>query len=234
MTSEYKYLTADEYALYDLGVSGITNAALAEKHISYAEKLIDAYCGAWPRFYVETTGIPTSVSGTTIASSVFGTYFPDYWAAGGLYLHIYDGPAAGEERLIVSSASDGEIVLASGIAGMTTASAFILRQYSVFPRYKDVDFAETPFVPRQVKMAVACQVAYGVQVGSEGAGMWYSDPVSNARADLTSESYGSGYSYSRDARRVQGPSQFIAPQAALHLRGFVWRIGKIETTGGYN
>jgi hypothetical protein len=59
--------------------------------------------------------------------------------------------------------------------------------------------------------------------------------VLNERADLVSESYGSGYSYSRDARRVEGAAQFIAPQAALHLRGFVWRLGKLVRRGkGYS
>ncbi len=228
MASEYQYLTTAEYASYDLSVSGVTNDALAEKHISYAEKLVDAYCGAWPQFYTEDTGTPTAVSGAMVTANLFSNnYNPNYYAAGGLYLYVYEGTGAGEERLITASTTAGAVTLLTAISGMNAASKFILRQHSVFPRYKDIDGADVPFIPRQVKQAVAAQVAYGTQKGSEGAGMWHSDPVSNERADLVSESYGSGYSYSRDARRVQGPAQFIAPQAQMHLRGFIWRVGRL-------
>lgn len=233
MASEYQYLTASGYADYDLSVSGVTNDALAEKHISYAEKLIDAYCGAWPRFYYEQTGEVDAVSGEVVTSSLFGAYNTNYWATGGLYLHVYDGGGAGESRLITASNSSEQVTLASGITGLDTDSLFILRQRSVFPRSVDIDAANVPFIPEPVKMAVAAQVAFGTQKGSEGAGMWHSDPVLNERADLVSETYGSGYGYSRDARRVSGMGQFIAPQAALHLRGYVWRVGKIVRRGSY-
>lgn len=227
MASEYQYLTAAEYASFDLGVSGITNTALAEKHISYAEKLVDAYCGAWPQFYIESTGVPTVVAGAVVTSDYFGSYFTNYWAAGGLYLHVYDGGGAGESRLIIASTTAGTVTMTSGIVGLDTDSKFIMRQHSTFPRYSDVDAADVPFIPPQVKQAVAAQVSYGTQRGSEGAGMWHSDPVLNARANITSETYGTGYGYSRDARMVQGAAQFIAPQAALHLRGFIFRLGRV-------
>jgi len=235
MATDYQYLTPAEYAAIDLSVSGITNSALAEKHISYAEKLVDAYCGAWPQFYPEPTGEVEAVAGAVVTSSTFGTNNPNYWAAGGLYLHVYDGAGAGENRLIIASNSSNQVTLVSAISALDTTSKFILRQESVFPRYNDIDGAEVPYIPGQVKRAVAMQVSYGTQKGSEGAGMWHNEPVLNERADLVSESYGSGYSYSRDARKVQGAAQFIAPQAALHLRGFVWRLGKIMRRGkGYS
>lgn len=230
MASEYQYLTTTEYASYDLSVSGVTNTALAEKHISYAEKLIDAYCGAWPKFYHESTGQVDDVSDTLVTASLFDNRHTNYWAAGGLYLFVFDGGGVGEERLITASNASGQVTLASAISGLDTTSEFVLRQYSVFPRYKDVDAGDIPFIPRQVKQAVAAQVAFGTQKGSEGAGMWHSEPVLNDRGDLVSESWGSGYSYSRDARRVEGMGQYIAPQAAVHLRGFIWRVGKISRT----
>jgi len=236
MASEYQYLTTAEYASYDLAVSAITNETLADQHISYAEKLVDAYCGAWPQFYSEPTGEVEAVSGAVVTSTLtFGTsYNPNYWAAGGLYLHVYAGAGVGEERLITASSTAGTVTLLTAISGMDTTSKFILRQHSCFPRYKDIDGADVPFIPKQVKMAVAAQVAYGTQRGSEGSGMWHSDVVSNDRSSITSESYGSGYSYSRDARMVQGAAQFIAPQAAMHLRGFIWRLGRlIRSDRGY-
>jgi hypothetical protein len=227
MASEYQYLTTDEYARYDLSVSGVSNVPLAEQHISYAEKLIDAYCGAWPKFYGEGTGMVDAVSGALVTSSTFGAYSTNYWATGGLYLNVFTGGGEGEERLIIGSTSGQQVTLASAISGLDTTSEFILRQYSTFPRYKDVDAANVPFIHRNIKQAVAAQVAFGTQKGSEGAGMWQAEPVLNDRADLVSESYGSGYGYSRDARRVMGPGQYIAPQASVHLRGFVWRVGRI-------
>lgn len=230
MASDYQYLTTAEYASYDLSVSGVTNESLAEQHISYAEKVIDAYCGAWPRFYCEQTGEVDDVDDTTVYSSTFGDYNLNYWAAGGLYLCVYDGGGVGEERLITAS-DEEEVTLASAISGLVAGSKFALRQYSVFPRSKDVDGTQVPFIPRQVKMAVAAQVAFATQKGSEGAGLWHADPVLNDRADITSENFGSGYSYSRDARKVVGPDQFIAPQAVLHLRGFKWRVGKMRRRG---
>lgn len=229
MASEYQYLTASEYAQYDLSVSGVTNTTLAEQHISYAEKLVDAYCGAWPQFYSEPTGEASAVSGATVTADIFQSQAYGYWAVGGLYLYVYEGGGVGQERLITGSTTDtGQVTLLSGITGLAASSKFILRQHSTFPRYKDVDAANIPFIPRQVKMAVAAQVSFGTQKGSEGAGMWHSDPVLNERAALTSEAYGSGYTYSRDARMVQGAAQYIAPQAAMHLRGFIWRLGRLE------
>ena len=234
MSSEYQYLTSAEYASYDLSVSGVTNEGLADKHISYAEKLVDAYCGAWPRFYQEYTGTVDAVSDEVVTASVFGSYRTNYWAAGGLYLCVFAGGGAGEEELIIGSNSSEQVTLRAAISGMDSTSEFVLRQYSVFPRFRDVDAANVPLIPRNVKQAVAAQVAYGTQRGSEGAGMWHSEPVLNDRADLVSESYGSGYGYSRDARRVEGMGQFIAPQAGLHLRGFIWRVGKISRSrSGY-
>jgi hypothetical protein len=227
MASDFKYLTTDEYASYDLSVSGVTNVALAEKHISYAEKLIDAYCGAWPKFYHESTGQVDAVSDTLVTASLFDNRHAGYWAVGGLYLYVFDGGGVGAERLITASNTAGQVTLATAISGLDTTSEFVIRQYSAFPRYCDVDAADIPWIPRQVKQAVAAQVAFATQKGSEGAGMWHSDPVLNDRGDLVSESWGSGYSYSRDARRVEGMGQFIAPQAAVHLRGFIWRVGVI-------
>ena len=227
MASEYQYLTTDEYASYDLSVSGVTNVALAEEHISYEEKLIDGYCGAWPKFYHESTGQVDAVSGAVVTASVFDSQRTNYWATGGLYLYVFAGGGEGEEALIIGSSSSEQVTLVAAISGMDSTSEFVLRQYSTFPRYKDVDAANIPYIHRNIKQAVAAQVAFATQKGSEGAGMWHSEPVLNDRADLVSESYGSGYGYSRDARRVQGMGQFIAPQAAVHLRGFVWRVGRI-------
>jgi hypothetical protein len=231
MASDFQYLTTAEYISRNLAISGVADTAAMEGHISYAERLIDAHCGAWPRYYSQPTGEVEAVSGASITSSAFSTgYVANYWAVGGLYLYVYEGGGQGAERLITSS-SDNTAGLLTAVSGMDTTSKFILRQHSVFPRYLDVDGSSTPYIPRRIKDAVASQVAFGFQKGDDSDGLWHDDAVLNDRGDLVSESYGSGYSYSRDARRVEGAMQFLAPQVALHLRGYIWRVGKMLRRG---
>lgn len=226
MATDYQYLTPTEYAAYDLGVSGITNSALAEKHISHAEKMVDVYCGGWPRFYPRLTGTPSVVSGQEITAGVFGSYVENYWAKGGLYLVVYDGGGVGEERLITASSGETVTVTAS-IAGLTTASKFVLRQKSVFPRVYDYDASDAPYIPERVKLATAAQVAFAVQAGSEGAGLWHAEPALGAKGQVISETYGSGYSYQRNPGLAQGIAQFVSPQARAILTGLRRTTGHI-------
>jgi hypothetical protein len=227
MASEYQYLTTAEYASYDLAVSGITNEALAEKHVSHAEKMVDVYCGFWHRFYPRLTGVPSAVNGAVVTAGLFGGYAVDYWAKGGLYLVVYDGGGAGEQRLITASNDAGEATLVSGISGLTTASKFVLRQLSVFPRAQDVDAADVPYIPERVKLATAAQVSFAVQSGSEGAGLWHPEPALGAKGQVISETYGSGYSYQRNPALAQGIAQFLSPQARAILHGLRRSTGRI-------
>lgn len=233
MATVYQYLTPAEYADLDLSVSGITNSALAERHISLAERLVDAYCRGWRPFYPRLTG--TADSGTTsstLVAGVFGEENPNYWAVGGLYVRVIDGPAAGQERLVTAS-TGGQVTLASGVSGLAAGAQFTVDQRSVFPRDRDWDF-ELPFVPEPVKLAVAFQIAYGVRSGSEAFGPWEADVVRGERASVTSETYGSGYSYQRaQGALLTESARLIAPQARMLLRGFVNRTGRLVRHGNW-
>lgn len=227
MATVFQYLTPAEYAERDLSVSGITNATLAEKHISAAERMVDAYCRGWECFYPELTGTVLALpNSTTVSGSVFGNENPGYWAVGGLYLKVVDGAAAGAERLIVGSA-ESRCTITSGITGLAAGDRFVLKQKSVFPRGRDYD-GELPEIPEGIKQAVAAQVAFAVQQGSEAFGQWAGAVVLNEKAKLTGESYGSGYSYQQDPSQSRDPgAQFLAPQARLLLRRFRSSTGRI-------
>lgn len=227
MATVYQYLTPAEYADLDLSVSGITNSDLAEKHISLAERWVDAYCRGWESFYPCLVGTVDAISGSTITSSVFGQCTrQNYWAVGGLYIRVASGTAAGAERLVTAS-DDTLVTLSSGITGLAVGDRFVLDQHSVFPRGRDFD-GERPYLPPEIKLAVAAQVSYGVAKGSEHAGLWEPAQVTNAAGKLLGESYGSGYSYQQDGRAQLDPmAQFLAPQARALLRRFRSSGGRI-------
>jgi hypothetical protein len=229
VASDYQYLTPAEFAAFDLSVSGITNAILADKHISAAEKVVDAWCGHWTRFYPNITLTPTLVSGLEIRSSTFGEGRPvDYWAKGGLYLEVYDGPGTGQARLITAS-SGLEVTIVSGwdTAPVVGSSKMMIKQRSRFPRWLDWDARIGPFVPEEVKHATAAQVAFAVRHGNETAGLWDPSVVEDTQGNIQTRSYGTGYSETRDTRRTAGQAVWIAPQARLHLKGFVHGSGRI-------
>lgn len=229
MATIYRYLTPTEYAELDLGVSGITNSALAEKHISSAERMVDAYVRGWPRFYGRLVGTVDGIVSATLTSSVFGAENPGYWAVGGLYLRIAGGAAAGE-LVGVSDSGDANVTLDAPVVGLAAGDRFTLEQRSVFPRRHDYD-GELPYIPDAVKMATAAQVSAMVHKGSEHAGPW--QPGIADDANLSGESYGSGYSFQKNARATLDPqAALVCPMSRMLLRRFRSSIGRVVTTRG--
>lgn len=228
MASAFQYLTVAEYVAYNQAISGVADSALTEAQISDAERWIDAYCGPWPRHYVpRSTGYVSAVSGATVTSDVFGSRKPNYWAAGGLYLHVYEGAGAGEKRLITASTSAEQVTLATSISGLDTTSRFVLRQESVFPRRGDLDLADVPYIPEPVKHATAIQVAYAAAI-SPTEGLWGSSSIDGSKDDVTGESYSSGYSYQRNPNLTQGIARYVAPQALAILHGYRTTVGRMR------
>lgn len=234
--SDFNYLTAAEYAARDIAVSGVTNEALALRHISAAERVIDAYVGPWDPFFPDWTGDVETATASGITSSIFGSGRPpDYWAVGGLYVQFYEGTMpAGERRLVVASSGQSVTVGAAFSQVPQAGDKFAVRQVSRFPRWPQ-DWHRTqlrPYLPDALKEAVAAQVAYMTRVGSEAFGMWEPDVVRDGQAGLASESYGTGYSVSRDLRAAglgSAVGRLVAPMARVHLKGLVRTLGRSDS-----
>lgn len=214
-------------------MASVTNNALAAQFISDAERIIDVFVGPWPSFYPELTlnlSATLASGATTLQSSTLGDRRPNWWAQGGVYVVVKDGPSAliREKRLVVASDTD-QLTLASGFPGVLTAGSaeVILRQESKFPRWEDCDAQGDPFLPPQLEAAVAYQVEYGIHFGSEEFGLGDS-VVTVDHGEVQSRSYGSGYSESRFPNVVTGFSRLVAPKARGVLKPLMNRTGRLR------
>lgn len=232
--SDFRYIAPSELPTYILTLSGITNQALAAKHISQAERLIDAYVGPQQRFYSpELTGkVGAAASGVSLQADVFGQRLRNYWAHGGLYVRVLENPggpnSVGEQRLVVASNSDTVTLVSAFTDTLAVGARFEIRQLSAFPRWVDRAPLDVPRIPEEVKLATAWQVEYGIRYGSEAYGL--SDPsvVTDERGDIQSESYGSGYSVTRDTRRSKdGLGVWVAPKSRAILRRLLNSTGRL-------
>lgn len=234
--SEFNYIGVDELVQFIHTMSGVTNSGVAATFISDAERVIDAYMGPAPRFYVELTGDTTSLvaSGATAwPSSIFGNRRPNYWAKGGLYVEILDAPGApaltNQARLVVASSGSDQVTLASGFnQAVPAGTKFRLQQRSTFPRIWDRDTLSTPQLPPVLKRAVAYQVEYGILFGSEAFGLGDADVATDKDAGVQSRSYGSGYSETRAINEKRGLAQWVAPKARALLRSLTNSTGKLR------
>jgi hypothetical protein len=234
--STYNYILPSELAAYIHTMASVTNEALAATFISDAERVIDAFAGPGPQFYQRLGGDTAALvasGATTLTSDIFGSRRPDYWAAGGAYIHIVsaaDASLNGERRLVVGSANPNTVTLASGFGAALAAGAqFQFQQESAFPRIWDQDTWGNPDMPELLKAAVAAQVEYGIIYGSEAFGLGDTNIVADTNGDVTSRSYGSGYSESRDARRRDGMAVWIAPRARVLMRRLLASTGKLRS-----
>lgn len=232
--SEFRYIDVSELATYILTISGITNSGLAAAHVTAAEQVIDAYVGPGWRFYPEVTGNPlVATSGTSLQADVFGdsSREPNYWAHGGLYVEVLSNPsgpgAVGEGRLVVASSGDTVTLATAFSATLGTDAEFRTYQRSAFPRAWHINAKAAPFLPHELKVATAYQVEYGMQAGGEAFGLSTAQLVTDERGGIQSESYGSGYSYSRDSSRVQGLAVYLAPRARVLLRRLINSTGHL-------
>jgi len=232
----FNYVTPAELPGLIPSMATVTNDVLAARFISDAEAMIDALAGPAPRFYAPGIAghfaalVASGASG--ISASVFGTRRPNYWAVGGLYVRVSDSTESsiiGQQRLIIASDSSEGVTLASGFSADAPAGTeFVLEQNSAFPREWDQDPFGSPVLPFLLDRAVAAQVEFGIMAGSEDFGLGSSSLVTDAEGGVTSRTYGSGYSESRDANRRNGLAVFVAPRARA-----IMLAGKLLNTAGY-
>lgn len=230
--SDFNYILPSELPTYIRTMASVTNEALAARFISDAERVVDAYVGPAPRFYSDMSGLLGSLvasGATTWPAEVFGMERPDYWARGGVYIRVVSGAGTssqnGQRRLVVGS-TGGQVTLASGFdAALGAGTEFAYEQESAFPRVWDTDVWAQPRMPFELKAAVAAQVEYGIQAGSEAFGLGDPDLVTDEDGDITSRTYSSGYSESRDARRRTGIAVFLAPRARVILQRLLSSTG---------
>lgn len=236
--SVYNYILPSELPQFIHKMSSVTNEDLAVRFISDAERIIDAYVGPGPKFYPDLTGTLTSgvASGATaFPADIWGRRRPNYWAQGGAYVRIVRAigaeAAVGQERLVVSSPNETEsVTLASGFdVALPAGAEFEFSQESAFPRFWDQNPFASPTLPQLLKAAVAAQVEYGIFFGSEEFGLGDPTIVTDEKGDVISRTYGSGYSESRDARRRDGLSVWIAPKARVLLRKLMSNTGYMRS-----
>lgn len=234
--SIYQYLEPSELAPFVHTISSVTDEDTAAKFITDAERIIDAYVGPFPKFYPDMTLDLTatlSSGSTTLSTRTVGERRPNYWARGGVYVIVKDGPSAlvGERRLVVGS-DDEQLTLVSGLsADLPSGSGkLILRQESRFPRACDVDAQADPIMPYLLKQAVAWQVEYALHFGTEDFGLGDPGVVTQRDAELQSRSYGGGYSESRDVSVApRGLGRLVAPKAAAVLSRLMNRTGYLRS-----
>jgi hypothetical protein len=232
--SVYNYILPSELAAYIHSMASVTNEAVAATFISDAERVVDAFVGPGRKFYPRLggeTAAEIASGATTLTAEIFGDRRPDYWAAGGAYITLVsaaDSSLNGERRLIVASLNPNTVTLVSGFDAVLAAGAqFYFQQESAFPRIWDQDTWGNPDIPELLKAAVAAQVEYGIVYGSEAFGLGDTDIAADTSGDITSRSYGSGYSESRDARRKDGMAVWIAPRARVLLRQLLSSTGRL-------
>ena len=224
MASRRKYLTtteAEEYA--DIVINDTPEA---DDQISQAEEMIDAYIGFQRKHIpiqfegMATGGTTTKIIDTSDDSHL--SYDKDYFNY--CEVEIVAGTNVGERRQIISSDSADKSVTVSDAftTAIDSTSVFIIRQLGKFPRVQDV-FSQPvnglsvyyKRIPEEVKRAVAAQLQYIIEKGTEffaGA----TDKSSENIADYS-------YTVKNDAERL------IAPKARLILKGITNRKGVLIT-----
>jgi hypothetical protein len=230
--SEFNYLTPTRLVQLVHTISGISDQDQAVKFISDAERIIDAYAGPAPRFYLPITGTTSAAvasGATTFPSTMFGSRRPNYWGKGGAYVEVTNGSDAtlvGQSRLVVAS-TDNQVTLGSGFDALVpSATEFEFRQRSVFPRWVDRDSWGTPRMPvPDLEVATAYQVEFGIQFGSEAFGLGDAGVIDDPLTGIQSRTYGTGYSESRVAGERVGLAVYLSPKA----RGVMRRI--LNVTG---
>lgn len=233
--SEYNYVATGELADLIPSMATVTNPTLAAQFISDAEMVIDAFAGPGPYFYPRLSGRFDALlaSGSTdVTASIFGRRRPNYWAQGGVYMKVVsssESTIVGQSRLVVASASPDTVTLASGfLVDAPAETQFTYRQESQFPRRWDVNTLGDPDMRPLLKRAVAAQVEYGIQFGSEAFGLGDPAVVTDDSGAVTQRSYGTGYSEARDPNRAAGLARWIAPRARVLMRQLLSSTGRIR------
>ncbi len=229
--SERNYLQPTELPTFIHTVSGVTDGAVAVQFISDAEAIVDRIAGGAEHFYAEHTGeLSASVASGAVSWPAPGDRRTNYWAKGGVYVEIQeatDASLVGQRRLVVSSAA-AVLTLASGFDALAAVGTqFSLYQVSLFPRFQDQDVRGDPRMPFELKRAVAYQVEYAINEGSEAFGLSDTGIASDPDRGIQSRAYGSGYSESRMPTERRGLAVFAAPKARAIMRRLMTSTGRM-------
>jgi hypothetical protein len=224
--SDFNYVTVSGLSRYISVASGASEEYLA-RCISDAERIVDAYVAHWPGMYPEqgvSLAAPLLSGETTVQVSNMAGQLPNYWARGGHYLIVNDGDAVDQARLIVAS-NGSTLTLASGFTADVSADARLsTEQRSLFPRYCDQDVHGTPRLPEALARATAYQVEFGWEFGSAEEGLGAPGAIAPL-AGVTSRTYASGYSESRNAEDSRGLAAYLSPKARNILQGLMNQTG---------
>ena len=227
-TSRRQYLTQSELAEYaDITISDDTEA---DDQISQAEELIDSYVGFQTRFIPDVhQGKLTSVANSdkelidTSGDTPFNRN-DNYFSY--CEIEIIGGTGVGQRGIIESSSEDNKSVTLKTAFATAPDSTSIYKVYQLgkFPRQTDYFYEPdtTTYyksIPEAVKRAVAAQVEFAINMGSE---FFASDAT-----DKQSESIGN-YSYSKGNNAIQSAQvKVIAPKAKALLRGIKNSLGEL-------
>lgn len=232
--SDYNYARPSQLPGFIHSMSSVTDEDLAAKFISDAEKLIDAYVGPSPKFYVTFTGDTSAAvasGATAFPSTVWSSRRPNYWAKGGVYVELVDNvPTAhvGERRLVVASTTD-QVTLASGFdVDLSAGATFYFYQQSRFPRWWDQNVLADPRMPDELARITALQVEYAIEFGSEELGLGAPAVVDGEQQAVQSRTYASGYSESRAPNMKQGLGYLLGPRPRAELRRLLSATGKLR------
>lgn len=237
--SDFDYILPSELPQFIHTMSGVTNEDVAAKFISEAEVIIDQLAGVAPKFYVQRSfdlSAQLASGTTTLQSMTFGSRVPGYWAHGGVYVEVTEGPAAavGQRRLVVDSA-DNQVTLLSGfdVTLPVSGTTLLFKQESRFPRWMDQDVRGNPDMPFLLKRAVAYQVEFGILEGSEEFGLGDTSVATLKDSRVQSRSYGTSYSevlsiIGAAGTERRGMGALIAPKARVIMRRLVNATGRLR------
>lgn len=225
MASRRRYLTTTDLAEYaDITITDTTEA---EDQISHAEELIDAYVGPQESFIMHTiTGRATAGTTSTLTLRLDdqNRFENDYFKW--LEVEIIGGTGEGQHRTITGSTKAGVLTVDSTWTAPDTTSFYKIYQLAKFPRFCDVTYYSEaePYtyykqIPDAVKRAVAAQVEYMIDMGSD----YFSTDIK------ASESIGD-YSYSNVGAGVGSSAsfeRFIGPKVKALLTGIKNITGRI-------
>ena len=227
-TTLRNYISQDEVErLCDIT---ITSSTEAKDHIELAEETIDNWVGYQEKhFEGQCLGTFTAVNGNDlqdISSDSSLDQQDNYFA--NCVVEIIGGKGAGQIRRIASSMFKIITVAEPFTTEPDSTSVYRIYQLAKFPRCKDVYIEPQTLtyyktIPEKVKLAVAAQIDYQIQMGD--------DYFKGADTDSTSESIGN-YSYSNGGIGSGGSQtarvRQISPKARAILNGITNRKGHFE------
>lgn len=230
MASRRQYVTANEV----LKLSGYT---ATDDQISFAEEIIDGYCGFVDRFLdidvsnvIEGRAQGGSTTQLTLENRHSNVFLINFFTF--CEIEIVGGAGAGQRTIIQSSTYPNTVVTFRDAltTPVDSTSYYRIYQLGCFPRkadvYLDAIVAPTPTyiknIPEGVKRATAAQVEYMMTMPSQ---FFQSD-------DLFKQGEKIGdYMYTKVRAGTVGFDffQLVSPKAKLLLRGYTNRKGQMIT-----